>query len=451
MRSKILFAICLAVLALGVSAAPAKDDQTNSPWWRKTFVESYDHEAKKDAKWDVPAREAVVRYSRLLATDVSGEKFVEQLDRPLTEAMDAGCDDPYIQYLFLRFAPEHAPQDKQQVAQSYRQMIPRIKATGYPNWQKFFVTLRGSEAIKAAGGSNTPPEVHAYRREATEWLMQLVGEKDLPSVALRTALDGWRGALRANRADLTNAMAELRGPLLDNWSQQAQVQMFLGAYHVEQAWWDRGGGYADTVTSEGWKGFEENLKLAAQELEKAWSLDPTDGQIARHMIRVELGQGQGRPRMEKWFQRAMALNPNDYDACWQKLYYLEPKWHGSPEEMIAFGRECVASKTWKGRVPQILFYAHEALSHYWEKPDRPKYWKQPGVWPDVKASFDRFFELNPSADGWHHDYAKYAFLCEAWPTLSEQIKLLGEVNYDYFGGKAAYFDMVTKARAHSVK
>ena len=30
--------------------------------------------------------------------------------------------------------------------------------------------------------------------------------------------------------------------------------------------------------------------------------------------------------MELWFQRAMELNPNDYDACNYKLLYLEPKW-----------------------------------------------------------------------------------------------------------------------------
>ena len=64
--------------------------------------------------------------------------------------------------------------------------------------------------------------------------------------------------------------------------------------------------------------------------------------------------------MELWFDRAMELDPNDYDACYYKLYYLEPKWYGSVKDMLDFGRECVDSKVWGGRVPLVLTDAHYA-------------------------------------------------------------------------------------------
>jgi len=61
------------------------------------------------------------------------------------------------------------------------------------------------------------------------------------------------------------------------------------------------------------------------------------------------GREQGAPGWEDVVNRAMKLDTNSYAACRSKIYYLEPKWHGSPEEMIAFGRQCVQSTKLGGR------------------------------------------------------------------------------------------------------
>ena len=58
--------------------------------------------------------------------------------------------------------------------------------------------------------------------------------------------------------------------------------------------------------------------------------------------------------MEVWFNRAMALDTNNFDACMSKMQFLYPRWNGSREDMIAFGRECVASTKWGGGVPLTL-------------------------------------------------------------------------------------------------
>jgi hypothetical protein len=59
------------------------------------------------------------------------------------------------------------------------------------------------------------------------------------------------------------------------------------------------------------------------------------------MITVEMAIGEGnRDEMEKWFWRAMDADNDNLDACNKKLLWLEPKWHGSPEEMLEFARTC---------------------------------------------------------------------------------------------------------------
>lgn len=234
-----------------------------------------------------------------------------------------------------------------------------------------------------------------------------------------------------------------------NWPKSHIPHMVMARFWTTYAWNARGSGYAEKVTKEGWKLFDERLTKADTELAIAWKINPNDERIALNMISVELGQGKGLARMEEWFQRAMAINPESYPACTAKLHYLEPKWHGSAEAMLAFGRECVASTKWKGSVPLTLVEAHRDLASYVKEPElKPAYWKQPGVWKDIESAYTRFFELNPEAVSQRHAYAFYAYRCEEWTAFRTQLKLLGEVNYAYFGGKVEFDKMVRRAEAN---
>jgi hypothetical protein len=50
--------------------------------------------------------------------------------------------------------------------------------------------------------------------------------------------------------------------------------------------------------------------------------------------------GGDRTTMELWFDRAMKADGDRRDACWSKLHWLDPMWHGTPEDLLAFGRRC---------------------------------------------------------------------------------------------------------------
>ncbi len=147
----------------------------------------------------------------------------------------------------------------------------------------------------------------------------------------------------------------------------------------------------------------------------------------------------------------MEVNPNNYKACYNLLYFLLPRWYGSRETMVAFGRHCAESDKWGGTVPLILSDAHEMYNRFDGPPDG-SYWKRTDVWPDIKASFEKFFELNPKAHSWRHNYARYAWWCEQWDGLKEQLDLMGEnINYEYFGGRTAFGEMVKQCQEHQTK
>jgi hypothetical protein len=216
------------------------------------------------------------------------------------------------------------------------------------------------------------------------------------------------------------------------------------------AWVDRGGGFANTVSDKGWEGFSLHLAQAESLLQTAWKMNPTNAQTAYRMMRIELGQGRGRERMEQWFNRAMTLETNYYDATQLMSFYLEPRWYGSEATALEFARSCVASTNWGGTVPLVLRQLHYSLARFYNQAESPAYWRKPEVWADVKSAFERFYQLNPEDVGYRHDYAYDAYLCGQYAEFLAQTKRFAAgTNFTYFGGEAKFKSMLALAASEA--
>jgi hypothetical protein len=79
---------------------------------------------------------------------------------------------------------------------------------------------------------------------------------------------------------------------------------------------------------------------------------------------------------------------------------------------------------------------------------RLAYWKQPEVWADVKAAYDRFFALNPDAAGPYKNYAWYAYHAEQWEAFTEIAPHVRHDDYNFFGTAAEFERMVQLAKTH---
>jgi hypothetical protein len=275
-------------------------------------------------------------------------------------------------------------------------------------------------------------------------------DKSMPIEEVDAAFDMLLNTISQNDTEMADAYTQLGGPLFKNWPNTATTYFIKGKFNYSLAWQARGGGYANTVTPEGWKGFKEKLEDADAAYRKAWSLNSKDGRIPTEMIEMAVCQQKDRQEMELWFQRAMELNTNNYKACANKLRYLSPKWYGTREDMIAFGKECVASTKWGGEIPLILADAHWQYAQALGKDDKTAYWRNPEVWPDIQASFERFYELNPDfGTSKRYPYAWYAFYCGQMQDFKSQIKQIRDtdvsINTSYFGGEDAFSKMVEDA------
>lgn len=430
--------------------------QQRLAWNLKTLVEPYEHVGHTNPKWDGPATLALNEFarSRAGATD-KDEPVAEIISINIAAAVQAGCDDPLVDYLFIRYAMNQTNSPKS-FSDAFNDAQSGIQKSGYPSIRKFYVSLRAVQQYNSAYGYGSNVDFTKPKQlilDARKDLVDSLNDKTMPLEEVYEAcsqlLYSWPGDMNSFK----DTYAQIEKPLFANWPDEAISWLLKGeAYNLAGAI-ARGNGYANTVTPEGWKGLAENSAIAEKALQHAWELDPKNERIAVTMIWVELGLNRGRDEMDLWFNRAMEDDPNDYDACSAKLNYVQPKWGGSVQDMLDFGHECVRNPNWGGNVPLILADVHDAIqSQYIDDSEKTNYWKQADVWPDIKSSFDRFFLINSNTVSWRHNYALYAYKCGQWDEFLHQITLFSSgTNYSYFGGKEAFDNMVRLANENTGK
>lgn len=441
----------------GTPGKPAKAGMSSGviqktlDWNLKTLVDAYENAGHTNPKWDAMAKSCLEEFAR---ARVGTSKNQAAITDNANLAIQAGCDDPMIKYLFVRYAMDFS-NSTEAFTDAFCKAAVEMEASSYPHIRKYYAAKRATDQYAWANNypTNWPPEMENLNRQTADHLFAVLQDTDTPASEAYDAASEYLTKYKGNQSFYSDIWSRMEPLIFKNWPNDSPSWLLKGEAYTELAWHARGGGYADTVKEEGWKLFNERLAVAQEALEKAWKLNSNDPRIARDMMYVNLGQSGGRKRMELWFNRAMELNTNYYEACYQKSFYLEPKWYGSDEEMLDFGRECVASKKWGGNVPLILWNTHIRINNRNKKSDPTaytNYWKQPEVWADIKASFDRFFELNPNNVDYRHDYAYYAYLGDQWSEFLHQSTLFNDgTNYNYFGGKEAFEKMLEIARQKS--
>jgi len=449
----LLIAICLAVSACNKtpSLSPEAARQNRLDWNLKTLVGAYEDNGDTDAKWDESATNALTEFARARASVTDADEPVaEIISTNVAAAVHAGCDDPMINYLFIKYAMAQT-NSKEAFVKAFSKMAKDMNQSGYPPIRKFYAAARTLDQIFYAYGTNSfrqPVETETMPL-LNNSLNATLADKTMPAQEAYEVADLILSLMGGGTNFYEQTYHCVEKPLFENWPEADTTWLLKGSAYIHMAWDARGNGYADTVSDEAGKLFDERLATAEDALEHAWKLNPKDLKIPLQMMSVMLGQGGGRDRMELWFNRAMELDPNNYTACHDKLYYLEPKWYGSDEDQLAFGRECVQSKKWGGQVPLILVDAHVWINARLDKSEQAAYWKRTDVWADIQSAYDRFFELNPDAIGYYHNYAWYACHAEQWDKLNALIPKLGPVNYAFFGGRDEFDKMVQLARQHT--
>ncbi|HRH98676.1 MAG TPA: hypothetical protein PLB55_22220, partial [Prosthecobacter sp.] len=118
-------------------------------------------------------------------------------------------------------------------------------------------------------------------------------------------------------------------------------EMMQGQLHSSLGWESRGGGYASTVTSDGWKGFEQHMPAAAAHFRKAWELRPDRADSAEQMIDIlKAGFGEPGETTRLWFDRSVAAQFDCTGSYYGYVWSLRPRWGGSVNALRALLLAC---------------------------------------------------------------------------------------------------------------
>ena len=197
-----------------------------------------------------------------------------------------------------------------------------------------------------------------------------------------------------------------------------------GAFYVDYAWHIRGGGWAKDVQKEAWQKFHALLEEARANLEESYRLNPSDPNSSCYLLIVARGLSYPREKMEEYFRNAISASLWHFGAHCHKLYYLMPKWHGTPKEMYDFTMQCLK---FADEHPYMGLVAVVALNEIHDRSsEKENYLGRNDVWPIVERVYNNFFEKYPENIRRRFNYAYHAYKAKKYDVATKQFEIIGD-------------------------
>ena len=200
-------------------------------------------------------------------------------------------------------------------------------------------------------------------------------------------------------------------------------------YWIQRAWDARGHGYANTVTKEGWRLFDEHLAKAEALLQSTKTYAAQNPLWYRLYLDLALARGWSLERTSALFRTAVAAEPGFVGHDFVMIERLSPKWGGSFEQVDAFIQESV--KRTRAEEGEALY-----ARLYWAVSDGEQ---QPfnlfkdtrASWPRMKQGFEDMMKRYPDSMMNLNNYAAFACMAGDKKTYGVLRQRIGkEVRYD---------------------
>jgi hypothetical protein len=173
----------------------------------------------------------------------------------------------------------------------------------------------------------------------------------------------------------------------DSITARVSYARFLTSY----AWHARGSGYANTVTQDGWKKFEDRLAKAHDILMASRDLPEKDPMWWQAAMKIALGQGWEKQDYDTLTAEAIAFEPGYMPFYTSRAYSLLPRWYGEPGDSVAFAKACAA----KDPVNGPIIYARVCISLRSRGEDL--YQEAEASWRDFNAGLEALVKRYPDS------------------------------------------------------
>lgn len=336
----------------------SSNNQEYAKRWQQFMAVGVDHlEKRSDLPSETRLRAAKWARKVLMALavkyDPSNRKLVTEAEQ-LAE-LDGFAEDPFVNYLHgnLLFADG----ETERSAALGKKAISGFESLDYPARFPVMAYVLYGDSIKANVGDQRVDWIEGFIDAIVYWF-----ENDFRADAWEHRFVYTYLAAVVDFGDRTE-IGSLQ-QMLDRLEQGETVPEWLrlmlkAKLFQKKAWSARGGGYASTVSDEGWKDFRKYQELSSGYYSEAIKLSPFYPEAATEMIDIARA-GNTEQDFEYWFDQAVDAQFDYMPAYREMLFTLYPRWHGSVLEMVEFGAECFQGKNFDSAVPYFFLEAYHA-------------------------------------------------------------------------------------------
>jgi hypothetical protein len=271
--------------------------------------------------------------------------------KQLATIVAAGSTDPYI--IALDGIMEQSTRSVGPKVQFAAELLLALKPMGYPPAIRVFL-LRNTAPIDVRATGE--PFSDALMEDVIQMLIEASGQPG----TFRRCVEETQYVFEhfGNRPGLHELYRRcLEIDDLDPYLRH----MIAGFYHVREAWFARGKGFANGISGERWKRFHDESRVAVPHLRMAWLLRPDIPLAAAHMASLAHSTGLDEWSGRQWFELASFAEYGRVETFRVHLNYLQPRWGGSFDQLREFGLECASTSDFDTFVPSIYF---ECISAY---------------------------------------------------------------------------------------
>jgi hypothetical protein len=165
---RVLLALCLTLLPTAETLSadkPIPQDTARMEkrrrdwldWNRRTLAGAYEKVGEKDPKWDKAVHETLELAARMFSQQVDPILTFDNIAKPAQAAIDAGCRDPLIGFLYARTLPQ--TNDAQ--IRRFKEAVKTFATSRYPAWRR-----AAALTISVPGKLQPGPEGDVFRKES---------------------------------------------------------------------------------------------------------------------------------------------------------------------------------------------------------------------------------------------------------------------------------------------
>ncbi len=422
-----------AEIVLARRYAVFKDLKANGDYLRRLLLSGYETAGKRSPVWDADARAGLSQELGVSDRD-SPESLLKAQSDKYHKAVRSGCDDPLVLYYAARADEQIGDIDRVECVKRLDALVPTLMSRSYPALLKLYIF----DQIVGLTHHADPAQVAVVARSFRDF----VSARDLSPGLVYLAVLAVQQLDAVAEPESAEAFFNAAYPIyVAARPNDRETLHYRARFQINQAVGELGKKrLADLPTSDA-ASIRRRLNDAQAALTRAWELAPdhADSAAATMMLLViSLQGGKELSELNLWFRRAIEANPDNWDACKNKLEYLRTDPNGSVEQMVAFGRECAASNLWRGGITGMLPLAYQQAAA--RATDKRRFLSRSDIWEDLRMYFETSIELYPGlSDESRSFYAKFACDAGQWAQAAKQFHAIGpHPDYGPFGGQVEF-------------